>query len=88
MNISLTPELEHFVQDKVNSGMYTSASEVIRESLRLLHTHDDLQNQRIKQLNQAIDIGLQQLNVGEKVPAHESYNRMQQKINKLAMGSK
>lgn len=88
MNISLTPELEHFVQDKVNSGMYTSASEVIRESLRLLHTHDDLQNQRIKQLNQAIDIGLQQLNVGKKVPAHESYNRMKQKINKLAKDNK
>jgi antitoxin ParD1/3/4 len=88
MNISLTPELEHFVQDKVNSGMYTSASEVIRESLRLLHTHDDLQNQRIKQLNQAIDIGLQQLNAEKKVPAHESYNRMKQKINKLAKDAK
>jgi len=88
MNISLTPELEHFVQDKVNSGMYTSASEVIRESLRLLHTHDDIQNQRIKQLNQAIDIGLQQLNTGKKVPAHESYDRMKQKINKLAQNSK
>lgn len=37
--------------------MYTSASEVIRESLRFLHTHDDLQSQRISQLNQAIDIG-------------------------------
>lgn len=43
MNISLTPELEKFVQDKVNSGMYISASEVICESLRLLHTYDDLQ---------------------------------------------
>ncbi len=84
MNISLTPELEHFVQDKVSSGMYTSASEVIRESLRLLHTHDDLQNQRIKQLNQAIDIGLQQLDAGQKIPARESYDRMKQKINKLA----
>jgi antitoxin ParD1/3/4 len=31
MNISLTPELEEFVQDKVNSGMYKSASEVVRE---------------------------------------------------------
>ena len=88
MNISLTPELEHFVQDKVKSGMYTSASEVIRESLRLLHTHDDLQNQRIKQLNQAIDIGLQQLNIGKKVPAHEVYKRMNQKIDKLAKDSK
>ena len=88
MNISLTPELEHFIQDKVNSGMYTSASEVIRESLRLLHTHDDLQNQRIKHLNQAIDIGLQQLNAGKKVSSHESYDRMKQKINKLARDAK
>lgn len=84
MNISLTRELECFVQSKVNSGMYTSASEVIRESLRLLHMHDDLQNQRIKQLNQAIDIGLQQLDTGKKVPAHEVYDRMKQKIDKLA----
>ena len=88
MNISLTPELEHFVQDKVKSGMYTSASEVIRESLRLLHTHDDIQNQHIKQLNQAIDIGLQQLNAGKKVTAHEVYERMKQKIDKLAEDSK
>lgn len=88
MNISLTPELEHFVQDKVNSGMYTSASEVIRESLRLLYMHDDLQSQRIKQLNQAIDVGLQQLDAGKKVPAHEVYDRMTRKINKLAKDAK
>ncbi len=88
MNVSLTPELEHFVQDKVKSGMYTSASEVIRESLRLLHTYDNLQNQRIKQLNQAIDIGLEQLSAGKKIPAHESYNRMAQKIDKLAKDAK
>ena len=88
MNISLTPELEHFVQDKVKSGMYTSVSEVIRESLRLLHTHDDLQKQRIKQLNQAIDIGLQQLNAGKKVLAHEVYNRMNKKLDKLMQNNK
>jgi antitoxin ParD1/3/4 len=34
MNISLTPELERLIQRKVESGMYSSASEVIRESLR------------------------------------------------------
>jgi antitoxin ParD1/3/4 len=88
MNISLTPELERFVQDKVNSGMYTSASEVVRESLRLLHTHDDLQAQRINQLNQAIDIGLQQLNNGQKIPARESFERMKKKINKIAKEAK
>lgn len=88
MNISLTPELERFVQNKVESGMYTSASEVIRESLRLLHTHDDLQAQRIKQLNQAIDVGLQQLNSGNKIPAKESYNRLKNKIEKIAKDKK
>jgi antitoxin ParD1/3/4 len=88
MNISLTPELEKFVQDKVNSGMYTSASEVIRESLRLLHTYDDLQTQRIKQLNQAIDVGLQQLNNGKKTPAKETYDRLKNKIDKIAKDTK
>ena len=88
MNISLTPELEQFVQDKVRSGMYTSASEVVRESLRLLHTYDDLQTQRIKQLNQAIDVGLQQLSNGNKIPAQESYNRLKKKIDKIAKESK
>jgi antitoxin ParD1/3/4 len=84
MNISLTPELEQFVQNKVNSGMYTSASEVIRESLRLLLTYDDLQTQRIKQLNQAIDVGLQQLKSGKRIPAQESYDRLKKKIDKIA----
>lgn len=84
MNVSLTPELEHFVLDKVKSGMYTSASEVIRESLRLLLKQDDSQNQRVKQLNQAIDIGLEQLNAGKKILGHESYNRMAKKIDKIA----
>ena len=40
MNVSLTPELEGFVQTKVISGRYTSASEVVREALRLLEDHD------------------------------------------------
>lgn len=88
MNVSLTPELEKFVQDKVSSGMYASASELIHGSLKLLHTHDDLQAQRINQLNQAIEIGLQQLNSGKKIPAKESLDRMKNKIKKIAKESK
>lgn len=42
MNVSLTPELEQFVQDKVESGLYNNASEVIREGLRLLKEHDEV----------------------------------------------
>ena len=36
LNVSLTPELEQFVQSRVASGRYQTASEVIREGLRLL----------------------------------------------------
>ena len=82
MNVSLTPELEKFVQDKVKSGMYTSASEVIRESLRLLHEHDDLHAQKIRQLNQDIEQGLQQLAEGQRIPSQESYQRLKKKIER------
>jgi putative addiction module CopG family antidote len=40
MNVSLTPELEKFVSAKVGSGRYNSASEAVREALRLLEEHD------------------------------------------------
>ena len=81
MNISLTPELEKFVQTKVDSGLYTSASEVIRESLRLLSTYDELQKKRVEQLNQAIDAGLMQLQKGQGINAKEVYKRLQKKIS-------
>ncbi|MGB2717230.1 MAG: type II toxin-antitoxin system ParD family antitoxin [Vicinamibacterales bacterium] len=42
MNVSLTPELERFVQGKVESGLYNNASEVVREGLRLLKEHDEI----------------------------------------------
>ena len=42
MNVSLTPELERFVDAKVESGLYNNASEVVRESLRLLKEHDEI----------------------------------------------
>ena len=36
MNVSLTPKLEEFIREKVSSGLYNNASEVVREALRLL----------------------------------------------------
>ena len=41
MNVSLTPELEDLVDEKVRSGLYQTASEVVREALRLLKLRDD-----------------------------------------------
>ena len=65
MNISLTPALEKFVQDKVASGFYNSVSEVIREALRLLAANEKLSQDRIEQLNKDIEEGLNDNNVYE-----------------------
>lgn len=57
MNISLTPTLEKFVQDKVASGLYNSVSEVIREALRMMASKDKISQERIVQLNKDIEEG-------------------------------
>lgn len=58
MNINLTPHLEGMVRQKVESGLYTSASEVVREALRLLDEQDSLRAAKLEQLRQDIRAGL------------------------------
>ena len=65
MNVSLTPALEEMVQKKVASGLYNSASEVIREALRLLAENDKIQHAKLMALREDIDIGLRQLDNGQ-----------------------
>ena len=72
MNVSLTPQLEKLVQDRVKSGRYTSASEVIREALRLLETHDRAIDSGLAQLRADIDAGLRQLDEGKSSPFDEA----------------
>ena len=65
MNVSLTPMLEELVQRKVATGLYNSASEVIREALRLLQERDELRTMRLGTLRKEISVGLDQLERGE-----------------------
>ncbi len=69
MNVSLTTELENWVQSKVESGMYTSASEVIREGLRLLKEQDTLKEIRLAELRREIQKGIDS---GESTPLNIS----------------
>ena len=50
MNVNLTPQLESLVRSKVTSGLYTSASEVVREALRLMDEQDRLREAKLEQL--------------------------------------
>lgn len=63
MNISLTPALEKFVNDKVASGLYNSVSEVIREAIRLLISREGPSQEDLIRLNRDIEEGLNDTNV-------------------------
>lgn len=66
MNITLGTEFEKRIQEKVASGMYTSASEVIRDGLRLLFEKDMLKQQQLDVLRQEVAKGFEQLSAGEQ----------------------
>jgi antitoxin ParD1/3/4 len=82
MNVSLTPELEELISQKVQSGRYTSASEVIREALRLLEEQDQLRQKRLAEFGRKIDRGLAQLDRGEGVPGTQARSRLRRSKTK------
>ena len=59
LNINLTPQLEKLVRQKVESGRYNSASEVVREALRLMETHNELHALQLERLRGDIREGLE-----------------------------
>ena len=61
------PELAQLIQEKINSGRYSSASEVVREALRLLKQKDELHAVRLRQLRSRIDKGLAEAGRSEGV---------------------
>jgi antitoxin ParD1/3/4 len=58
INVNLTPELEGLIRQKVSSGRYNSASEVVREALRLMEAEDQLRAAKLEQLRHDIQEGL------------------------------
>jgi antitoxin ParD1/3/4 len=72
MNVSLTPKLDGFVGEQVESGRYRSASEVVREGLRLL----ELRQMQIESIQQALDEGL----ASKPIAGRESMGRIRQNL--------
>jgi len=59
LNVNLTPQLEDLVRQKVSSGRYNSASEVVREALRLMESQDQIQAAKLEQLRHDIREGME-----------------------------
>jgi antitoxin ParD1/3/4 len=83
MNVSLTPELEQLVHEKVKSGRYLSASEVVREGLRLLEERDRLHQLRLSELQQKLTIGVQQADRGELIEADDLFAELEEDIRQI-----
>lgn len=85
MNVSLTPELEAFVNDKVKSGFYNSASEVVRESLRLLRRQEQIEQLQLEELRKEVQIGIDQIEDGKTITAKQMREHLAQKRAKKSV---
>lgn len=73
MNVSLTPELERYINEKVEAGSYRSASEVVRESVRLMQRVEEDRAARLAALRRDINEGIAQLDRGEGLDGEEVF---------------
>lgn len=79
MNANLGPVLEGFVTELVDSGLYQSQSEVIREGLRLLKEREELKRLRLEELRKEISLGSQQADRGEFVDGPEAFRQIRRR---------
>ncbi|HLL48564.1 MAG TPA: type II toxin-antitoxin system ParD family antitoxin [Longimicrobiaceae bacterium] len=73
MNVSLTPELERYINEKVEGGSYRSASEVVRESVRLMQRVEEDRAARLAALRRDIDEAVAQMDRGEGIDGEEVF---------------
>jgi antitoxin ParD1/3/4 len=80
VNISITPELDAFLRDRVNSGRYQTTSEVVREALRLLERHEQEREEAFHQLKAKLEEGARQAERGELIDEDEVFSELREMI--------
>ena len=68
MNVSLKPELERFVQERVKAGQFESPEDAINTALMALREQETLTPEDVAELRREIAIGIEQLDRGESAP--------------------
>lgn len=83
MNVSLTPELENFVQMEVGNGLYQTASEVIRAGLRRLKEDQEARLPRLPRTSEELEaLLLERLDAferGEGIPGEQVLAELRQR---------
>jgi antitoxin ParD1/3/4 len=83
MTIHLTPEIEQLIQSKVESGRYNSASEMVREALRLLVQRDEFFTRHKEEIREQIEEGWQSAERGELVNGDEVFDRIDSELEAM-----
>jgi antitoxin ParD1/3/4 len=85
VNVSLTPALEKLIQEKLNTGLYNSASEVIREALRLLEEQDLLRRMKLEELRRDIAVGIEEADQGKLIEGKEALKKLRSRNQKKSI---
>jgi antitoxin ParD1/3/4 len=83
MTITLTPELERMIKERVQSGMYASESDVLREALRVLEEQEELERLKFEALKRDIEEGIESLENGEGIPAEQVFAELRERNEAL-----
>ncbi|BAY87161.1 hypothetical protein NIES267_66790 [Calothrix parasitica NIES-267] len=83
MSISLTPELEDFIQSQVESGKYASTEEVIIAGIKLLEQRENIYQGRFEELKREIAIGVEASERGEVIDREVVFRQLEQKLQQL-----
>jgi antitoxin ParD1/3/4 len=79
LTIAVTPELEAFIRERVTSGRFDSASDVVHEGLRLLEEREHAREAALHQIRREIEIGLGQAKAGQLRDGEEFFVEITQK---------
>lgn len=80
VNVSLTPELDAFLQARVKSGRYQTTSEVVREALRLLERKETERDEAFQLLKAKLERGALQAARGELLDGEEVFEELRELI--------
>lgn len=83
INVSLTPELNEFLQARVDSGRYQTTSEVVREALRLLERQEQDREQSLLELKLKLQRAASQAEKGELLNGDEVFNEIRAEISSV-----
>ena len=88
VNVSLTPELDAFLQSRVKSGRYQTTSEVVREALRLLERQEQEREEGFRQLQAKLTRGAAQAERGELAGGDTVFDDLRELIQKHSQAGK